>query len=59
MCVCVCVLIEGVDGTGREHGIKKVRSEVSDWQRVSKSNPLIIIACLILKMSSHEYSFEV
>ena len=59
MCVCVCVGVDrGLMGPGREHGIKKVRSEVNDWQRVSKSNPLVC-ACLILKMSSHEYSFEV
>ena len=46
-------------GPGREHGIKKkVRSEVNGWQRVSKSSSLVC-ACLILKMNSHKYTFEV
>ena len=60
MCVRVCVCVDrGLMGPGREHGVKKeVRSEVSDWQRVSKSNPLVG-ACLILKMDSHQYSLEV
>ena len=57
-CVCVCV-DRGLMGPGREHGIKKkVRSEVNGWQRVSKSSSLVC-ACLILKMNSHKYTFEV
>lgn len=57
--MCVCMYVDrGLMGP-REHGIKKeVRSEVSDWQSVSKSNPLVC-ACLILKMDSHQYSLEV